>query len=196
MQNYIYAKYCCIGVWGIDHMKKELVFCVILLVTLAGCGQTNTILQKPQTTNEQGIAGKACTFEGTVFHYGDYEYDISKRVENVNAIMSCTPVGEYIVIEGHVSPKSSVYSIFNTKTNDFEKDIVGTNLIWRNEDINTIIYSYWSDIRAYDGSVIATLHLSKNEFVKQLKFSGDGLKVQVTVETETGDYTKLIELPR
>ena len=64
------------------------------------------------------------TTEGTIFTYGENKYDLSERNGIINSIMGFTPVGHYIIIESHTGPEHAVYSIFNTETQDFEKDIV------------------------------------------------------------------------
>jgi hypothetical protein len=134
------------------------------------------------------------SFDGTVFHYEQNSYDISERQGLINQIMSCTPVGQYIIVKGHTGPKNAVYCIYNTETQEFEKDIIGANLIWHDNDINTAVYSFWSDICAYDGSVIASLELSSADFIKKLAFADENSRVEVTVETDAGYYTKTIEL--
>ncbi|NLA86212.1 MAG: hypothetical protein GX847_02800, partial [Clostridiales bacterium] len=126
------------------------------------------------------------SFEGTTFNVNQKSYDISERHELINAITACTPVGHYIVVEGHTGPKNAVYCIYNTETQDFEKDIIGTNLIWHDDDIRTAVYSFWNEICTYDGTVIAALELSSPEFIKNLAFIDDNTRIEATVETDTG----------
>lgn len=113
----------------------------------------------------------------------------------ITAITSCTPVGSYIIVEGHAGPKHSVYSIFNTATESFETDIVGANLIFYGDDINTIVYSFWSDVYAYDGAVIASCELAENEYISKLSFIDNNTQVQVTIEAENGSHTETVPLP-
>lgn len=135
------------------------------------------------------------SFDGTIFYYKQNSYDISERQRLINQIMSSTPVGQYIIVEGHTGPKNAVYCIYNTETQVFEKDIIGANLIWLDDDITTAIYSFWSDVCAYDGSVIASIELVYPEFIRKLAFADNNSHVEVTVETEAGYITKTIELP-
>ena len=171
---------------------KWLFICILILFILTGCGKTNL----PDTDSTlPSITETQYSFDGTVFYYQQKSYDISEREKSVNQIMSCTPVGQYIIVEGHVGPKNAVYSIYNTQTKDFGKDIIGTNLIWHDNDINAIIYSFWSDVCAYDGNVIVSFDLSSAEFIRQLAFVDNNSRIEVTVETDTGSYTEKIELP-
>lgn len=125
-------------------------------------------------------------FDGTVFTYNDQSYDIADRIPSVNAIMSCAVVGKNIVVEGHIGPKNGVYCMFNTETEEFDKDIFGTHLIWYDEDISTAVYSLWSDIYNYDGDVIATVDGDEGSIIYELAFVEDHSKVQATIVTESG----------
>lgn len=159
---------------------------------LADCEKTSLSDTTPVASNTTEIQ---YSFDGTTFYFKQNSYDIAERQGLVNQIMSCTPVGQYIIVEGHTGPKNAVYCIFNTETQAFEKDIIGTNLIWRDDDITTAVYSFWSDVCAYDGSVIASFELSSAEFIRKLAFAENNTRIEVTVETDSGYETKTIEMP-
>lgn len=126
------------------------------------------------------------SFKGTTFYYGEYGYDVTSRVEAINSILSTVPVGEKIVIECHVGPKNGVYCIFDTVSKSFEADLKGNHLIWYNDDITTAIYSFWSDVYTYDGSIIKSYDLAENEFIYDLAFSDNNTKLNVTIVCDDG----------
>jgi hypothetical protein len=167
---------------------KGLLLGILLLLLLTGCEKSGA--PAVLTTDEMLFS-----FEGTTFSINQKSYDISQRHELINAIVACTPVGRHIVVEGHTGPKNAVYCIYNTETQSFEKDIIGANLIWHDNDINTSVYSFWSDICAFDGTVIASLALSEPDFITNLAFIDDNTRIEVTVETAADTYVKTIDLP-
>ncbi|MCR4784536.1 MAG: hypothetical protein K6A35_08505 [bacterium] len=120
-------------------------------------------------------------YEGVKFYYNGHEYDITDQVKLINSIMSCKPAGKYLVIDGHVGPKNGCYCIFNTETESFERDIVGSNLIWRGDDLSTAVYSNWCDVCSYDGTVLASFKLAPYEFIEDLQFTADGNQVKVMI---------------
>lgn len=125
------------------------------------------------------------SFEGTVFQYGQKEYDLSQRRGAVNAILSCTPAGRHIVVAGHTGPKNAVYFIFDTQTQEFVREIDGANLIWYDDDITTGVYSLWSELCNYDGEVIAACELGPLESIRELAFRNDHTQVEVTIASDT-----------
>ncbi len=135
------------------------------------------------------------SLDGTIFRFGDRSFDITERHPYVNALMSCVPVGKHLVIEGHVGPKNGVYCIFNTETESFEKDIFGVNLIWREDDITTAVYSFWEGIYTYDGEQIAQISLEvPAEFIRGIAFVGE-TELLVTFSGESDDRTETVLLP-
>ena len=107
-----------------------MLMCVLLL---SSCGQGQNLQQgeSPETQSgslqpsEQEPSEQArFSFEGTVFHYGEHDYDISSRDQLVNSILSAVPVGQKIVIECHVGPKNGVYCIFETESESFDEYII------------------------------------------------------------------------
>lgn len=131
----------------------------------------------------------------TVFTYDGQDYDLSERNESINAITSFMLVGQYLVFEGHTGPKNSIYSIFDTVSKSFGPDLVGANLIFRGDDITTGIYSFWSDVYAYDGTLLASYGLEENEFIYELRYSEDLSQIIVCIVDEAGDMrTERIDL--
>lgn len=178
-----------------------------MMLLLSACGKQKTSSQEPsesvlQASETDNLSEKENTafsenfsFEGTVFHYGEQDYDVTSRVEAINSIMDAIPVGEKIIVECHVGPKNSVYCIFDINSQSFENDLIGCNLIWYDNDIKTAVYSFWSDIYAYDGNVIKSYDFVGNEFIAGLMFSEDKTKLIITICTdEDGERSDTIEL--
>lgn len=135
------------------------------------------------------------SFEGTVFRYGEQDYDITLRSQSINSILTAVPVGNKIVIECHVGPKNGIYCIFNTVSRSFEKDIEGHNLIWHSDDIATAVYAFWSEIHTYNGSMIKKYNLEENELIYGLEYAESNTKLKVTIVCDDGtERTDIIDL--
>ena len=147
-------------------MKRKLsILSLALAIMLSACGQ-NQDLQQDQFQNTTD-----------------------------NTHQSAIPVGEKIVVECHVGPKNGVYCIFDTASESFETDILGHHLIWHSDDITTAVYAFWSDVYAYDGSVLKTYELTENEYIVDLAFSDDHTKLNVTIRgADDTEKTDIIDL--
>lgn len=55
-------------------------------------------------------------------------------------------------------PKTATYTLA-TESKSFEPDHAGANLIFHGDDITTGIYSFWSDVYAYDGTLLGSYKL-------------------------------------
>jgi len=134
---------------------------------------------------------------GTVFRFGDKEYDLQERAPAVNALTACNVVGNHIVIEGHVGPKNGVYFIFNAETETFENELDGVNLIWHSDSIETVVYSFWEEIRTYSGELIGCVPVpeGRQPLILQLAFVDDYSAVEATYETEEGEAKEVFALP-
>ena len=124
------------------------------------------------------------SFAGTIFRYGEVAYDIAERHPAVTSILSCTPVGHHIIVDGHGGPKNAVYCIFDTETAEFEKVFIGAGLIWQDEDIRTAVYCCGADIFSYNGVLLGTCDMDEYDYIRELQFSDD--QVQAIVENDTG----------
>lgn len=181
-------------------MKETFARVFLTAMLLSACNQKSSdSIQEPASGLAEDLqitSEDRYSFEGTVFRYDGHEYDISTRSGLINSIISCTPVGKYIVIEGHTGPKNNIYCIFNTETASFEPDIAGCHLIWHDDDITTAVYSFWSDVCTYDGSVLASYDLSEYEFIYDLEFIEDNSKLNVTIVAENDEArTETLKIP-
>ena len=133
--------------------------------------------------------------QNTVFTYAGQEYDLSERNGTINAITDWTLVGKYLVFEGHTGPQNNIYCIFDTQSKAFEADLAGANLIFHGDDIATGIYSFWSNVYAYDGTLLGSYELEESEFIYELRYSEDASQVEVDIVSDIGDQrTEYIDL--
>ena len=121
------------------------------------------------------------------FTYDSKQFDLSERDSQINEITDCFQIGKYLVLEGHTGPKHNVYCVFNTDTQTFEKDIMGANLTWYNNDINTAVYSYWSQVFTYDGRCLASYELNESEYFFSLEYSEDGTQIHALIVSNAED---------
>ena len=127
--------------------------------------------------------------QGTVFTYDGQSYDLSVRNGAINAVTDWFPVGQYLVFEGHTGPKHNVYCIFDTASQSFAPDLIGANLTFQGDDITTGIYSFWSDVYAYDGTLLASFDLEEGEFISRLEYSGDSTQITAHISSDEGEWS-------
>ena len=110
-------------------MRRILIMHMLLLMLLcSACGQEPTV-QGSDVPTRSGVSEpvNSYSFEGTVFHHRGRSYDVASRVGGINSIVSAFPVREKIVVECHAGPKNGVYCIFDTVSDSFETDLLGSN---------------------------------------------------------------------
>lgn len=162
-----------------------IVTALMCMLLLSSCSRAENIPNTQSTTVQADTTAALQTvgfsFDGTVFHYGDHDYDLSDRVETINSIVSILPAGNKIVIQCHVGPKNGIYCIFDTESQTFDDDIRGNNLIWHDDDITTAVYSFGSGIYAYDGSLIKSYELTDSAYIYDLAFDDHNTRLNVTI---------------
>ena len=135
------------------------------------------------------------TVQGTDFTYGGHTYDLTERSPAITSITAMEWVGDQILLECHTGPKNNIYIVFDPQTETFVRELAGTHLIWRGEDLTTAVYAFWGDICAYDGTVLAVFDLGENCYISGLSFTEDGRQIEVEI-TENGEQsTQLVALP-
>ncbi len=171
-------------------MKRIFTAAVILSVfLLSSCGQAagSNADGGEQAKNETSVSEiGGYSFDKTTFYYEKDNYDMTARSEAINSILPVTPAGEKLVIECHAGPKNNIYCIFDTKSQTFAADLAGNHLTWNDNDIATSVYSFWSDVCAYDGSIIKSYDLAESEFIHDLALSDDGTRLTVTIMCADG----------
>ena len=127
------------------------------------------------------------SIQDTFFTYDGIQYDLAERNGTINEITDYFQIGERLVLEGHTGPKHNIYCVFNTSTQSFETDFAGANLTWYGDNINTVVYSYWSDVFTYDGRCLASYELPENEYIYSLDYAEDGSQIEAVIISDTGD---------
>lgn len=152
------------------------------------------VFSKDSEVNPPFLSTQSAEVHGTTFLYDSKQYDLSQRNSAINAITNQYQIGDYLIFEGHTGPQNGVYCIFNTVTQTFEPDIQGANLTWNDSDIRSIVYSFWSDVYAYDGTLLASLPLSEGDYINGLRYLDDPPQIEVQIMTASGaSYTELIQ---
>ena len=153
------------------------------------------VFSKNSEVNPPFLSTQSAEVHGTTFLYDSKQYDLSQRNSAINAITNQYQIGDYLIFEGHTGPQNGVYCIFNTVTQTFEPDIQGANPTWLGSDIRSIVYSFWSDVYAYDGTLLASLPLNEGDHINGLRYLDDPTQLEVQIMTASGDsYTELIQL--
>ena len=191
-------------------MKKlfALLAVLALAAALTACGPAPEPAEPPEPVPEHAPVQESVpepepspaaefapySVDGPVFTYDGTAYDLQEISPLIDTTLSCRTAGNYIVLEGHVNPRNSVYCIFDTDTRAFVRDIAGANLTWYDDDITTAVYNFWSEIYDYDDNLIATADTGENGFIRSLTFSEDRTALEVTVENGTGTEVQTIPL--
>ena len=154
------------------------------------------VFSKNSEVNPPFLFTLSAEVHGTTFLYDSKQYDLSKRNSAINSITNQYQIGDYLIFEGHTGPQNGVYCIFNTVTQTFEPDIQGANLTWLGSDIRSIVYSSWSNVYAYDGTLLASLPLNEGDHINGLRYLDDPTQIEVQIMAASGDsYTELIQRP-
>ena len=132
------------------------------------------------------------SYEGTDLIYNDSTYPLPEYDGlPTDAIMGCTQVGNYIVVEGHINPHISSYHLFNIDTGNFENVLFGSCLTWYDEDITTLVCSQWGEIYDYRGDVIGRVDGIE---ISDLSYARKGRYLDVTYwTTENGEQKEAQE---
>lgn len=137
-------------------------------------------------------SGHIVAVTGNVYHITvsiDGEaYEMADLCSAVNALMEIWELGEYIVVEGHISPNTSYYGFYSTESKQWERAYTGALLTWDENwealenPIESVIYaeSAGSQGVIYDWKTnkIAVLDLEE-EWVYGLKREGDDITVTI-----------------
>lgn len=166
-------------------------FLIALCLFLTACGAASP----EETTDPPPTELPDEPLEGVIFTYQGKEYALREREAGVNSLMGETQVGTFLVVEGHINPNIAYYGIFDTESETFVKDILGTHLTWREDDITTAAYDVWSDscIYGYDGQLLAQLDLAESEYVYSLSWT-DSRHLSVNITSATSDELTALDL--
>ena len=143
---------------------------------------------------ETALKPEAVTLQGLTLTCNGHNYDLTERSPAITAVTRMEWVGEQILLECHTGPKNNLYLVFDPRTETFVKELAGTHLIWKGEDLTTAVYASWGDIRTWDGTVLTPLDLGENDYVSGLSFTENGEQVEVTIRRNEGEQSELVPL--
>jgi|GEM_PF-2817579 len=131
-----------------------------------------------------------------LFEYDGKTYDLALRENSVNALGKTTEIGKYVLVEGHIGPSSSYYGLFNTKTGEFEGDILANCIGWNKNDATTIIFSTGDGVYDLSGRRIALIPLveGKGEYISELDYIEGTTEIGVRIANTFGEDTEVIRL--
>lgn len=143
---------------------------------------------------ETALKPEAVTLQGLTLTCNGHNFDLTERSPAITAVTRMEWVGEELLLECHTGPKNNLYLVFDPRTETFVKELAGTHLIWKGEDLTTAVYAFWGDICTWDGTVLATLNLGETGYVSDLSFTENGEQVAVTVTQNEVSSTQLVSL--
>lgn len=143
---------------------------------------------------ETALKPEAVTLQGLTLTCNGHAYDLTERSPAITAVTKMEWVGEELLLECHTGPENNLYLVFDPRTETFVKELVGTHLIWREEDLTTAVYAFWGDICTWDGTVLTTVDLGTDGYVSGLSFTDSGDQVEVTVTQNEVSSTQLVSL--
>ncbi|MBQ2767703.1 MAG: hypothetical protein IJF49_06455 [Clostridia bacterium] len=193
-------------------MKKNRWTCLLLLLalTVAAVGCTNaTITDNDGKETEETADNTTDThaFETDppessadvpeqwhVFEYDGIKYDLWEISSLVNAVSEWRHIGKYVIAEGHVNPHNSIFAVINTETQTIEHHFSGSVPTCHSDDINTLVYAFWNNVLAYDGTLLASMTMQNGEYIRELAYSDDKTQIIVSIETSDSMQTEIIDL--
>ena len=143
---------------------------------------------------ETALKPEAITIQGLTLTCNGHAYDLTERSPAITAVTKMQWVGEELLLECHTGPENNLYLVFDPQTETFVKELAGTHLIWKGEDLTTGVYAFWGDICTWDGTVLATVDLGTDGYVSDLSFTDSGDQVEVTVTQNEVSSTQLVSL--
>ena len=129
------------------------------------------------------------------FEYEGVKYDLSEIFTGIMGVEEGPHIGKYVIAVGHINPDNSGYAVINTETKKIEHHFGGSAPTYHSDDINTIVYAFWNNVCALDGTVLATLELADGEYIRELTYTDDFQKIEVTISNENDDRTEAVLLP-
>ena len=143
---------------------------------------------------ETALKPEAITIQGLTLTCNGHAYDLTERSPAITAVTKMQWVGEELLLECHTGPENNLYLVFDPQTETFVKELAGTHLIWKGEDLTTGVYAFWGDICTWDGTVLTTIDLGTDGYVSGLSFTEDGTQVAVTITQNETSSTQLVSL--
>lgn len=67
-------------------------------------------------------------------------------------------------------------------------------MTYYNDDVNTILYAFWSEIYDYNGTVIANCDMSEAEFIYQIDYINENTQIEVTISDGESERKVVFDL--
>ncbi len=143
---------------------------------------------------ETALKPEAITLQGLTLICNGHTYDLTERPPAITAVTQMEWVGKELLLECHTGPKNNLYLVFDPRTETFVKELAGSHLIWKGDDLTTAVYAFWGDICTWDGTVLTTVDLETDRHVSDLSFTEDETQIVVTVTQNEVSSTQLVSL--
>lgn len=169
-------------------MKKKILSVLLLgAMLIVACASNNT---KSETINQETII----SYEGNVFRYNETDYDLTKRNDLINGIMGYYEIGEYILVKAHIGKEAGYYGVFQTETQEFEKDIIASGVAHQDGKIETLVYCFDNEIYSYQDELITRLDLSEQEYIYEISYAESGEQLEIEIANFATDEGRRIEV--
>jgi len=180
-----------------------LLLILLLLIGTVGCSRVEPGEEAEESVSEiEETAADTETDEEFpdvpdewhVFEYDGVKYDLWDISELVNGVSEWGKIGKYVIAEGHVNPNMCVYAVIDTEIQTVVHHFSGTVPAYHSNDINTLVYAYWNNVVAYNGTTLAAYGLQNGEYIDSLAYTEDKSCIEVTIEGVQGTRTEIITL--
>lgn len=185
-----------------------LLLILLLLLSAAGCSRVDPGTETSEPTGETMETEETANTKETesdetqpevpdewhIFEYDGVKYDFWNISELVNGVSEWGHIGKYVIAEGHVNPNMCVYAVIDTETQTMVHHFAGTVPTYHSDDINTLVYAYWNNVVAYDGTTLAAYGLQNGEYIDSLSYTEDKSCVEVVIEGTQNSRTEIVNL--
>ncbi|MBR6155493.1 MAG: hypothetical protein IKQ27_00925 [Lachnospiraceae bacterium] len=146
----------------------------------------------PYGIYDLGDLEPSCSVDGMIFHYNDYEFDLSQWETPANAIMDYYRQGDWIVVEGHINPDTSAYFLYNMNSGEWEEPVCGGTLYF-DKDARLGVYSFRNEVYDMEGHVQCGVDGTE---IISLEPNQDGSGLVITYIDENGkEYSVEMDMP-
>jgi len=132
------------------------------------------------------------SYEGTTFSVNDHTLDLDYYGIAGNAIVNCEVFGEDLIIEAHVNPHMSTYTIYDMRAGWPEKTITGCNFVY-DKKVWDSFYSYMDKVYDYEGREVYTVDGAE---VCNLSIDGNELHIEYWKDDYDEVYEVTIDRPK
>ncbi len=134
-------------------------------------------------------------FDGKTFEYYDVTYELPSYIMSSDDVGDIADIfafngSDYFLIRAELGDDVSYFAIFDTVTKIFEMEFVSSNVLWYNDDLETMVFLEGGVIKNYILETIGDCMLVEGDKVVELSFVEEYTKVQAEVSRANGvtDY--------